>query len=147
MKLKTLVIGLLALAMPLIAACTPAQIAAFKAAPHDKQVELIEAIQRHKETERSKQASDCYSAARKYFPQSQWSKAYQIINRESGGNPSAKNARSTASGCFQILRGSWKHPTVSFYSGRFNPDANAKAASIIWRHGGWYCTCTWALTA
>ena len=93
-------------------------------------------------------SGDCYAAARKHFPQSQWQKAYQIINRESGGNPAAKNRSSTASGCFQILRGSWRHPGgVSFSAGRFNADHNAAAARVLWNSGGWYCTCTWALTA
>ena len=93
-------------------------------------------------------SGDCYAAARKHFPQSEWNKAYQIINRESGGNPAAKNTRSTASGCFQILRGSWRHPGgVSFDAGRFNADHNAAAARAMWNGNGWHCTCTWALTA
>lgn len=94
-------------------------------------------------------AGDCYAAARKHFPQSQWNQAYKIIRRESGGSPSAKNPRSTASGCFQILSGSWQHPSVSFSAGRFNADHNARAARALWDSAGrrWNCTCTWALTA
>lgn len=92
-------------------------------------------------------STDCYAAARRHFPSSQWSKAYQIINRESGGNTYAKNKKSTASGCFQIVVGSWRHPTVGFYEGRFHADTNARAARIIWEGNGWNCTCTWAATA
>lgn len=92
-------------------------------------------------------AGDCYSATRKYFPSSQWSKAYQIINRESGGNPGAQNSRSSAAGCYQIVRGSWQNPNISFSAGRYSADANAYAAYLMWRGSGWHCTCTWAATA
>ena len=109
---------------------------------------FLDAVQASREAAAAAPAGDCYAAARKHFPQGQWQKAYQIINRESGGNPAAKNRSSTASGCFQILRGSWRHPGgVSFDAGRFNADHNAAAARILWNSGGWYCTCTWALTA
>jgi len=111
--------------------------------------ELVEKVKQAHARDAAAAASstDCYASARKHFPQSQWNKAYQIINRESGGNSHAKNSGSTASGCFQILRGSWQNPNVSFYEGRYNADANAQAARVLWNSGGWYCTCTWALTA
>lgn len=145
MKLKhTLAIAALVL-IPLVAACTPHQIQVFKSLNPEQQQAVLDHYSR--QYEKSQRATDCYSAARKHFPQSQWNKAYQIINRESGGNPRAKNPSSSAAGCFQILRGSWRHPSISFNNGRFNPDANARAARVLWNSGGWYCTCTWALTA
>lgn len=146
MKFKRMIIMALMVA-PILAACTPQQIAWFKdeATPEQQQV-VIKAIQQQNKP-KAVNSGNCFAAARKYFPQGQWNKAYSIIKRESGGNATAKNSRSSASGCFQIVRGSWQNPNVSWSAGRFNADANAHAAYIMWRDNGWGCTCTWALTA
>jgi hypothetical protein len=55
-----------------------------------------------------------------------------VIDRESGGNPSAKNPTSTASGLLQFLSDWW--------SGRWNPfnaALNLHHGYRAWREVGW----------
>ena len=78
-----------------------------------------------------------------------WSALQWIINRESGGNPNAKNPRSTAYGLFQFLDTTWasvgarktSDPAGQAAAGmryikqRYGTPVNAQA---FWRSHGWY---------
>lgn len=77
-----------------------------------------------------------------YFQPEDVAWAMRVMACESGGNPYAKNPRSTASGLFQFLRGwwsgSWGYPAFD----PFDPEANVKAAAWLYYNGGpqhWVC--------
>jgi hypothetical protein len=62
-----------------------------------------------------------------------------VIDRESGGNPSAQNPASSASGLLQFLSGWW--------AGKWNPMdpyQNLRHGYLAWRQVGWQ---PWSLTA
>jgi len=128
-----------------LTACTPAQLAAFHASTPEVQQQwaagVLEAnrIQQWGEAVNANNAhssSDCYGEMRKHFPASQHAKASAVITRESGGNASAKNSRSSASGCFQLLASLHRHrlpPGGSF----FNAHDNTVGALNLWQQAGW----------
>lgn len=60
-----------------------------------------------------------------HFPASAVDRAIAVCNCESGGNPTARNPRSTATGLFQILRGP------------VDPEANVALAARMFRARGW----------
>ena len=67
-----------------------------------------------------------------------------IMAAESGGNPEARNPRSTAAGLFQFLKGTWDSMVPasvtggSYSSGQvFNPEANVRAAAWLQAAAGW----------
>lgn len=60
-----------------------------------------------------------------FFPPGEHSRACRILLCESGGNPNARNPRSTATGLFQIL------------GGTTDPVGNVRHASEMWRARGW----------
>ena len=65
-----------------------------------------------------------------------------IAKCESGLNPSAKNSRSTASGVFQIIKGTWQGNTEASWDERFDAKTNIDTAFTIWSHRGtqpWKC--------
>lgn len=71
-------------------------------------------------------------------------RALSVMQCESRGDAHAKNPRSTASGLFQFLRGTWKNVTgESNHNGVFDGRYNIEAASILskggtdWSH--WVC--------
>lgn len=75
-----------------------------------------------------------------YFPADQVNRALRVMACESGGNPNAKNPRSSAAGLFQHLGKYW--PTRSAKAGFagasvYNPTANVATAAWLWRTGGW----------
>lgn len=76
-----------------------------------------------------------------FFEPSQVNRALAVIGCESGGNPSAKNPHSTASGLFQHLGSLWADRSVQAgQSGAdiFDPVANvAVAAWLVNEGGGW----------
>lgn len=141
MKLKRTLAMLGMILLPLVAACTPAQIELFKSLPHDKQVQVIQAIQRQN-TARSR---DCYSAINKHWPgDKSW--ARKIVWRESRNNPAAANPRSSARGCAQLLQSYHAHRyyKVGCTPAQWaNPDCNIKAAWTLYQEAG---TSPWALT-
>jgi hypothetical protein len=68
--------------------------------------------------------------------------AMRVMACESGGDPYAKNPRSTASGLFQFLRGwwsgAWGYPAFD----PFDPEANVRAAAWLYYTDGpkhWVC--------
>ncbi len=78
-----------------------------------------------------------------YFAATDVETAMCLIAAESGGNPNAKNRRSSAAGLFQFLRNTWNSVPVSvsggsYDSGRvYNPEANVAAAAWLKRRSGW----------
>lgn len=77
----------------------------------------------------------------KYFDDGDFDRAMEIIQCESGGDPNAKNPRSTASGAFQHLASMWPDRSVKAgWAGYsvFDPEANvAVAAWLVYEGGGW----------
>ncbi len=60
-----------------------------------------------------------------------------IISYESGGNPEAKNPRSTARGLFQILASLWAPHFGVSYEDLYDPELNVYLASEIYLIQGW----------
>lgn len=57
---------------------------------------------------------------------------------ESGGNPSAKNPGSTASGLFQFLDGTWESTTGTPAPARaYGGGTQVAAAAKLYRSSGW----------
>ena len=88
---------------------------------------------------------DCYQALDRHWPASSRQWARSIVARESGGDPTAANPRSSARGCWQLL--------PSLHSGRFSklgyspsqwadPDVNTLVALDLYREAG---TSPWSL--
>ena len=80
-----------------------------------------------------------------YFPAGAVEWALAIIKCESGGNPSAKNPSSSASGLFQHLAKYWPERSAKAgWAGAdiFDPAANIAVAAWLWSTGGpghWVC--------
>lgn len=72
-----------------------------------------------------------------YFPANQVDMAICIIRYESGGNPDAKNPRSSARGLFQILASLWAPYYGVSYDDLYNPEINTRIAAGIWGDHGW----------
>ncbi len=80
----------------------------------------------------------CHEAVDRLWPASSRGWAHRIVERESRGNPGAQNRRSSAAGCFQMLRmhagrftavgGSWADRYVAW--------CNTKAALNLYESSG-----------
>jgi hypothetical protein len=76
----------------------------------------------------------CGQAVMQIWPKELWPWAFAVIQRESGGDPNAKNKNSSATGCFQMM--------MSIHAHRFNgkpgtdPIANAAAALELFKEQG-----------
>ena len=84
------------------------------------------------------------SLVEKYFAPRDVGKALCIIGRESGGNPNAKNVRSSAAGMWQFLRSTWDWVAESTGSpsyadgGPYDPVwATVNALWLVEHGGGW----------
>jgi hypothetical protein len=97
------------------------------------------------------------AAARGWGSGPQWDALDWIVRKESAWNPSAKNPKSTASGLFQMIDGTWRAyrppngapyatarqapPSIqamagmNYFGGRYGSPAGAKA---FWQRNGWY---------
>ena len=76
----------------------------------------------------------------KWWPSEQVSDALKVIRCESGGNPDAKNPRSSARGLFQHLGKYWgRRSAKAGWAGAsiFDPEANIAVAAWLWRQVGW----------
>lgn len=60
-----------------------------------------------------------------------------LIHYESGGNPDAKNPRSTARGLFQILASLWAPHFGVTYEQLYDPETNVRLAAQIYAQQGW----------
>lgn len=60
-----------------------------------------------------------------------------IMSHESGGNPNAKNPRSSARGLFQILASLWAPHFGVSYEDMYDPDVNVELARAIFDQQGY----------
>lgn len=73
-----------------------------------------------------------------HFPPEQHATACRVMMCESGGNPSAQNPRSTASGLWQFLNGTWESTTgTPAPASAYSPSQQTAAAAALWRSSGW----------
>jgi hypothetical protein len=79
-----------------------------------------------------------------YFPTSQVETALCIMGHESGGDPSAKNPRSSARGLFQILASLWAPYFGVSYEDLYDPGINTRLAANIWSQQGWGAWSPWS---
>lgn len=86
-----------------------------------------------------KQATDCYGAINNVFPAHLRTQARNIVHRESRNIPSAQNARSSAAGCAQIIKGTWNSNQVPGcpWSTRYNPSCNIRTMHNLYQRVGW----------
>ncbi len=73
-----------------------------------------------------------------YFPASEVNRALCIMSHESGGNPGAKNPRSSARGLMQILASLWAPHFGVTYEDLYNPEINMRVARGVWDQQGWW---------
>ena len=127
-----LVVTVAAASIMLAAACTPEQIQAYNSlAPHEHA-----AVRTHWQTVNP--PPDCYTAMRQTWPQSTWAWAERVIWRESRNQPGAQNTRSTAAGCFQMLRiHAGRFNALGYtWNDRYNPTVNSLVALDLYREQG-----------
>lgn len=70
----------------------------------------------------------------RYFPPNVVDEAVRVMQCESGGDPTARNRRSGATGLFQFLRGTWQFAAEAAGVGHLpptNPEANVAAAAWL----------------
>lgn len=78
-----------------------------------------------------------------FFPPEQLDMALCVIAGESGGNPNAKNTKSTAAGLWQFLRGTWNDTAnqlggPDYNSGApYDPAIATQYAYQLWSQRGW----------
>lgn len=119
MYTKKLLAAVLFIFLPLTAACTPEQMAAFQA-------------------HLASQSADCYQAIDRHFPAGERAWFKGIVHRESRNDPTARNP-SGASGCSQLmlpLHNHRFHAVGCSPSQWANPDCNIKAAAHLYREAG-----------
>lgn len=80
----------------------------------------------------------CHEAVDNVWPEGSRAWAHRIVERESRGRPTAQNRRSSAAGCFQLLRlHSGRFSRVGYTWGdRYDATANALAALDLYTEQG-----------
>ena len=69
----------------------------------------------------------------RYFPSELVTEALAIIDCESGGDPSARNPRSSAAGLFQFIEGTWEYASEQAgFAGATPDDPVANVAAAAW---------------
>lgn len=76
------------------------------------------------------------SLVAEYFP-NEVELALCVMRGESGGNPNAKNRKSTARGLFQILGSLWAPHFGVSYNDLYDPYLNVRLAAKIRQSQGW----------
>ena len=127
----------------LLVACTPEEIAAFKTLSPEDQQKVAAAVIAEGQAREAARSTDCYGALHHFS--GNHSDARRIIHRESRNNPAAQNSRSSAAGCFQLLKmHSWRFDAVGCsWAQRYDAVCNTKAADHLYRQAGWS---PWRLT-
>ena len=135
------------------AACTPGQITAYQHVMANgtpaEQAAATAAVDAWKanppyETASMGESPDCYAAIARHWPAGSQAWARGIVSRESGNQPGAQNASSTAAGCFQMLRlheGRFNKLGYT-WADRYDPDVNTLVALDLYREAG---TAPWRL--
>jgi hypothetical protein len=72
-----------------------------------------------------------------YFPADQVAKGCQVIMCESGGNPTADNPSSSASGLWQFLDRTWGGHGGFVRAKDAPPSVQTEKAAMLWRSSGW----------
>lgn len=82
-------------------------------------------------------AADYVALIRRYFPQSEWQNAYNVMMFESGGNPRVPSKewsdRERSVGLFQINTN--VHPLTPQQA--MDPETNVRYAAQLWQRNGW----------
>jgi len=80
----------------------------------------------------------CHEAVDRYWPSSSQGWAHRIVDRESGGDPTAQNSHSSAAGCMQLVRvhAHRYDATGSSWSMRYDARANIRAALNLYLEQG-----------
>lgn len=83
-------------------------------------------------------ATSCHAIVDQVWPASSRVWAHKIVKRESNGQASAQNKRSSAAGCFQLLRiHAPRFTKLGFsWSQRYNARANTLVALDLYREVG-----------
>lgn len=81
---------------------------------------------------------NCHQAVDALWPSGSRQWAHNVVDRESGGDATAQNPRSSAAGCFQLLRmHSWRFDaTGTSWAQRYDPVANTLAALHLYNEAG-----------
>jgi hypothetical protein len=113
-----------------LTACTPEVEAWWNALTPEGRSAVLAEIQ--------SQASDCHGQVDRQWPASSRAWAHRIVNRESRGIATAQNSRSSAAGCFQLLRvHAWRFDRCGFtWADRYRARANVCAALDLYREQG-----------
>jgi hypothetical protein len=87
---------------------------------------------------RLEQPADCNDAIARVWPPRLQGWARRIVWRESRNQPTAKNKRSTASGCAQLVVGTWNANQVPGcpWSTRFDPLCNIRTMWNLYQQRG-----------
>lgn len=86
---------------------------------------------------------DCYGwgeLVATYWPADQVPTACRVLGCESGGNPTARNPSSSASGLWQFLYDtwhSWRGSSTADQAWQASPDEQTAAAFNLWAASGW----------
>ena len=126
---------LIGMALAIAVSCTPEEVAAFKSLSPDDQGRVLAALGA---PEGHSGGGDCYSALH-HFP-GDHATARRIIHRESRNDPAARNPRSSARGCWQLLHSLHAHrySAVGCSPTQWSdPVCNTKAAAHLYRQAGW----------
>ena len=83
-------------------------------------------------------STPCGDAVNFLWPARSRAWAHKVVHRESRGNPRAQNRRSSAAGCFQLLRlHSSRYARLGFsWADRYNPIVNTWVAMDLYREQG-----------
>ena len=83
-------------------------------------------------------STDCIGEMKRHWPANTHSWAMGIMKRESGYTASAQNPRSTAAGCFQLLKmHSHRYDAVGCsWADRYNAHCNVQAAYHLYQAAG-----------
>lgn len=85
-------------------------------------------------------STDCRTAIDQLWPGGLQPRAHRIMWRESRNSPTAQNRRSTAAGCFQLLRthaGRFAKLGFDWNHDRYDPWVNTAVAYDLYRSAGW----------
>ena len=79
----------------------------------------------------------CHEAVDMYWPASSRAWAHKVVQRESTGNAGAQNRRSSAAGCFGIIRGTWNAQGTGIpWSARYDAASNVQVALVLYQRAG-----------
>ena len=133
---KRIKLGIFALVIIATAAsCSQYQQAAWAAMTGQERENYVAYTEGRQPVNVSGSSGDCFEAIDRHWPAGSREWARSIVRRESGNTPTAKNPRSTASGCFQLLQ-MHAHRIPGGWGNRFDADANTLGALHLYNQAG-----------